>query len=44
VFFGTGLPEDRWHTSDESVCVDVLLAGAATMCLFWPALAAHGHP
>ena len=43
LFFGTGLPEDRWHTSDESVRVDVLLAGAATMCLFWPALAASGN-
>jgi acetylornithine deacetylase/succinyl-diaminopimelate desuccinylase-like protein len=42
LFFGTGLPEDRWHDSDESVHVDVLLAGAATMCLFWSALAAHG--
>jgi acetylornithine deacetylase/succinyl-diaminopimelate desuccinylase-like protein len=41
VFFGTGLPEDRWHDSDESVRVDVLLAGAATVALFWPALAAH---
>jgi len=40
VFFGTGLPEDRWHDSDESVRVDVLLNGAATMALFWPALAA----
>jgi acetylornithine deacetylase/succinyl-diaminopimelate desuccinylase-like protein len=39
LFFGTGLPEDRWHDSDESVRVDVLLAGAATMSLFWPALA-----
>ena len=43
LFFGTGLPEDRWHDSDESVRVDVLLAGAATMCLFWPALAASGN-
>jgi acetylornithine deacetylase/succinyl-diaminopimelate desuccinylase-like protein len=42
LFFGTGLPEDRWHDSDESVDVDVLLRGAATMALFWPALAAHG--
>jgi acetylornithine deacetylase/succinyl-diaminopimelate desuccinylase-like protein len=42
VFFGPGLPEDRWHDSDESVRVDVLLASAATMALFWPALAAHG--
>jgi acetylornithine deacetylase/succinyl-diaminopimelate desuccinylase-like protein len=42
LFFGTGLPEDRWHDSDESVRVDVLLHGAATMALFWPALAAQG--
>jgi acetylornithine deacetylase/succinyl-diaminopimelate desuccinylase-like protein len=41
LFFGTGLPEDGWHDSDESVRVDVLLDGAATMALFWPALAAH---
>lgn len=40
VFFGTGLPEDRWHDSDESVSVDVLLAGAATLAAFW---AAAGH-
>jgi acetylornithine deacetylase/succinyl-diaminopimelate desuccinylase-like protein len=39
LFFGTGLPEDRWHDSDESVLVDVLLKGAATLALFWPALA-----
>jgi hypothetical protein len=43
VFFATGLPEDRWHDSDESVRVDVLLAGAATMALFWPALVASGR-
>jgi hypothetical protein len=34
LFFGTGLPEDRWHDRHESVHVDVPLAGAATMCLF----------
>jgi len=39
LFFGTGLPEDRWHDSDGSVLVDVLLKGAATLALFWPALA-----
>jgi acetylornithine deacetylase/succinyl-diaminopimelate desuccinylase-like protein len=33
--------EDRWHDSDESVRVDVLLKGAATLALFWPALAAQ---
>ncbi|GGP85913.1 M20/M25/M40 family metallo-hydrolase [Saccharothrix coeruleofusca] len=39
VFFGTGLPEDRWHDSDERVSVDVLLAGAATLARFWSRLA-----
>ncbi|WP_433650141.1 M20/M25/M40 family metallo-hydrolase [Micromonospora zamorensis] len=39
LFFGTGLPEDRWHDSDESVAVDVLLAGAATLAQFWSRLA-----
>ena len=40
VFFGTGLPEDRWHDSDERVSVDVLLAGAATLAHLWLRLAA----
>jgi acetylornithine deacetylase/succinyl-diaminopimelate desuccinylase-like protein len=39
VFFGTGLPEDNWHDSDESVRLDVLLAGAATLAHFWTGLA-----
>jgi acetylornithine deacetylase/succinyl-diaminopimelate desuccinylase-like protein len=39
VFFGTGLPEDCWHDSDESVSVGVLLAGAATLAGFWSRLA-----
>jgi len=39
VFFGTGLPEDRWHDSDERVCIDVLLTGAATLANFWARLA-----
>jgi acetylornithine deacetylase/succinyl-diaminopimelate desuccinylase-like protein len=38
VFFGTGLPEDHWHDSNERVSVDVLLAGAATMAAFWDRL------
>ncbi len=38
LFFGTGLPEDRWHDSDERVSVDVLLAGAATLAGFWDRL------
>ena len=39
VFFGTGLPEDNWHTSDESARIDVLAAGAATLALLWRELA-----
>lgn len=39
VFFGTGLPEDRWHDSDERISIDVLLAGAATLACLWPRLA-----
>jgi acetylornithine deacetylase/succinyl-diaminopimelate desuccinylase-like protein len=38
VFFGTGLPEDHWHDSNERVSVDVLLAGAATLAAFWERL------
>jgi acetylornithine deacetylase/succinyl-diaminopimelate desuccinylase-like protein len=40
IFFGTGLPEDNWHDSDESVSVEMLHAGAATLALLWPRLAA----
>jgi acetylornithine deacetylase/succinyl-diaminopimelate desuccinylase-like protein len=39
ILFGTGLPEDHWHDSDESVRVDMLQAGAATLALVWPRLA-----
>ncbi|SNY54545.1 M20/M25/M40 family metallo-hydrolase [Paractinoplanes atraurantiacus] len=39
LYFGTGLPEDRWHDSDERTSVDVLLAGAATLASFWSRLA-----
>jgi acetylornithine deacetylase/succinyl-diaminopimelate desuccinylase-like protein len=42
--FGTGLPEDRWHDSDERISVDVLLAGAATLASFWSRLASSFHP
>ncbi|WP_250033780.1 M20/M25/M40 family metallo-hydrolase [Paractinoplanes maris] len=38
LFFGTGLPEDHWHDSDERASIDVLLAGAATLALFWDRL------
>ena len=43
-FFGTGLPEDGWHGPDESVDLEVLLKGAATMALFWPRLAERMPP
>jgi acetylornithine deacetylase/succinyl-diaminopimelate desuccinylase-like protein len=39
LLFGTGLPEDNWHGPDESAHVPTLLRGAATMALFWSALA-----
>lgn len=39
VFFGTGLVEDNWHDSDESVRTDILLAGAATIAYLWEELA-----
>jgi acetylornithine deacetylase/succinyl-diaminopimelate desuccinylase-like protein len=39
LFFGVGLPEDRWHDSDERVSVPMLLDGAATMAHLWPRLA-----
>jgi acetylornithine deacetylase/succinyl-diaminopimelate desuccinylase-like protein len=39
LFFGTGLPEDHWHDSDERASVDVLLSGAATLAIFWERLA-----
>ncbi|WP_418605265.1 M20/M25/M40 family metallo-hydrolase [Georgenia sp. SUBG003] len=38
VFFGTGLVEDRWHDSDESMATDVLRAGAATLACLWDEL------
>ena len=38
VFFGTGLPEDRWHDGDESASVDMLVAGAATLAGLWARL------
>lgn len=34
-FLGTGLPEDHWHASDESIDVRMLLAGAGTIAHLW---------
>jgi acetylornithine deacetylase/succinyl-diaminopimelate desuccinylase-like protein len=40
VFFGTGLIEDDWHDSDESVRLATLLDGAATIAFLWEELPA----
>lgn len=34
-FLGTGLPEDHWHASDESIDLDMLVRGAATIAHLW---------
>ncbi|PZF59009.1 peptidase M20 [Curtobacterium sp. MCSS17_008] len=38
LFIGTGLPEDHWHASDESVDVHTLLDGAASIAHLWDEL------
>ena len=38
LFVGTGLPEDRWHSSDESVDIATLLDGAASIAHLWTEL------
>jgi acetylornithine deacetylase/succinyl-diaminopimelate desuccinylase-like protein len=38
LFFGTGLPEDRWHDSDERVSIEMLINGAATLAHLWQRL------
>lgn len=42
-FLGTGLPEDHWHASDESVDVRMLLQGAATIAHLWQEIARRGR-
>ncbi|MBT2502424.1 M20/M25/M40 family metallo-hydrolase [Curtobacterium sp. ISL-83] len=39
LFIGTGLPEDHWHSSDESVDLRMLLDGAASFAHLWTELA-----
>jgi acetylornithine deacetylase/succinyl-diaminopimelate desuccinylase-like protein len=39
IFLGTGLPNDRWHSSDESVDIETLLRGAASLAYLWEELA-----
>jgi len=43
LFVGTGLPEDHWHSSDESVHVQTLLDGAASIAHLWTELGAAGN-
>jgi acetylornithine deacetylase/succinyl-diaminopimelate desuccinylase-like protein len=38
LFFGTGLVEDHWHDSDESINLEVLVNGAVTLACFWDEL------
>ncbi len=35
LFVGTGLPEDSWHADDESVDLDMLTRGAASIAHLW---------
>ncbi|MDR5699157.1 M20/M25/M40 family metallo-hydrolase [Agromyces aerolatus] len=39
VFFGTGLVEDHWHAPDESVSLEMLRKGAASIAAWLPRLA-----
>ena len=39
LFLGTGLPEDHWHASDESVDIGMLVRGAASIARLWDELA-----
>ncbi|WIB77749.1 M20/M25/M40 family metallo-hydrolase [Curtobacterium sp. MCPF17_002] len=43
LFVGTGLPEDHWHASDESVDLRTLLDGAASIAHLWHELGADGN-
>lgn len=43
VFFGTGLVEDNWHDSDESVRADLLKSGAATLAFLWEELGRRAY-
>ncbi len=40
LFFGTGLPSDRWHAPDEHVRFDVLERAAVTLAEWWRRLPA----
>lgn len=38
ILLGTGLPEDHWHASDESISLTMLRRGAATIAHLWEEL------
>jgi acetylornithine deacetylase/succinyl-diaminopimelate desuccinylase-like protein len=44
LFYGTGLPEDHWHDSDEKVEVKALLQGAETLAYLLEDLPDRLHP
>ncbi|PZE75695.1 M20/M25/M40 family metallo-hydrolase [Curtobacterium sp. MCBD17_019] len=44
LFVGTGLPEDHWHSSDESIDLEMLVAGAASIAHLWTELGASIEP
>lgn len=44
LFIGTGLPEDHWHSSDESIDVRMLLDGAASIAHLWTELGSAVTP
>lgn len=41
IFFGTGLIEDNWHDRDESVSIELLTGGAASIAILWSELVRH---
>jgi acetylornithine deacetylase/succinyl-diaminopimelate desuccinylase-like protein len=43
LFYGTGLPEDHWHDSDEKVEVQALLQGAETLAYLLENLSGRLH-
>lgn len=43
-FIGTGLPEDHWHASDESIDLSMLRHGAATIAHLWHELGSGALP
>lgn len=44
ILIGTGLPEDHWHASDESVSLTMLHRGAATIAHLWEELGSALRP